>query len=196
MGSGRNEGSTMRRVAGVLYGVYALYQVYVSAYFFWGDWMAGESATFPPAIAAELLFALAAAVLGVWLWAGGRQLSPVFCRGVLAGTALLVVYELFMYNAHVYLITRQYEWLAYLSGHGYSFYYALLGWTGSAIAPLVIQLLRIVLLVLGAFFVMSTQPAPLLRASAGNKQQENAEGPAADAPAEKKEEKEKQIQKK
>ncbi len=142
---GRN---VFRITAGVLYGVYALFQVFINIYC-----MQVSLFGIPGALQMEMLFMLGAAGMALWMFSSDKELSSGARRVVVAVTALVVVFELLTYQIQTTLLLSQ---VASLSAYGTdSFYYALVGFLEKPIWRFVVLLGRMLLLVLAAFFAMN-----------------------------------------
>lgn len=162
---------TMRRIAGVLYGVYAIYQVVLSVFYLWGAALLYNSV--PIAAKIELFSALAAAVFAVWLLAGDSFAPAVVRRGVIPATTLMVLYQLVTYRLQTTLLAEQIEGLGggltNLVNYGAdSFYLDILKFLDKPMWQYVAIVVRLVLLILAAFFVISSKLEPELNKAIEN----------------------------
>lgn len=130
----------MRVTAGIVYGVLAVLELFSLRF------MLNNAAitSVPIAWLFEMAIMLGAGVLCVWLL-GGRNAVPINVRrAVVAGTTLVVIFELVSYSTHTeainYTLT---DWFPSLAQ------------SPNTIYLLVVMILRLLLMILAAFFVQS-----------------------------------------
>lgn len=165
-----NISQKMRLVAAILYAVLCAYQLFslrlilssfqtMSTYF--GGLM--SVASMPAAWVAELLLAVVAGGMAVWMFAGKTPLAPAVRRAVLMATALSIVFEFISFSAqteiYTYMLANTFPSLA-----------------SNTILPVVFLLVRLFLLIVAAFFASSASAE--MDASRAKKEAELSENDA------------------
>ena len=130
----------MRWTAGVLYGLLSLYEMFTVRELF----LNAAITSVPIAWLFELLVLVGAGVMAVWLLGGNAALSQGVRRAVIVATTLVVVFELITYSVQVapisYIIMTVFPSTAT---------------TGTSMHELIAMIIRLLLLILSAFFIQS-----------------------------------------
>ncbi len=130
----------MRWIAGALYGVLSVYEMLVLRYIL----SSAAITDLPIALICQVVLMTAAGAMAVWLLAGAKALSKEKQRGITVATGLVVIFQLITYATQVIAIDSTLSVL-----------FPSLLTTGSTMYQLVGMLVRMLLLVLAAFFVQS-----------------------------------------
>lgn len=133
-------GNKMRWVAGGLYGLLAVYQMYLVKPVLVGAPITNLYLTWIHAI----LLMAGAAVMSVWMFYGRENLSANVRRAVVAGSVFAVIFELMTYSDQADLIN-------------YAIYSVLPDQVNNTTLQYVLMVLRLLLLILAAFFVTSAK---------------------------------------
>lgn len=133
-------GNKMRWVAGGLYGLLAVYQMYLVKPVLVGAPITNLYLTWIHAI----LLMAGAAVMAVWMFYGRENLSANVRRAVVAGSVFAVIFELMTYSDQADLIN-------------YAIYSVLPDQVNNTTLQYVLMVLRLLLLILAAFFVTSAK---------------------------------------
>ena len=130
----------MRWIAGVIYGLLALYEVFTLK-----EVLSGAAITnIPIAWLMELAVLLGAGIMAVWMLCGREIVKPEIRRAVVVATALVVLFELLTYEVQA-------------GGIGYTLaamFPNTMG-AGSNLYQLIGMIVRLLLMILAAFFVQS-----------------------------------------
>lgn len=132
---------TMRLVAGIVYGVLAIYQMFAATFVF------SYQAVTNLSIAMLYMGALipAAGAMAVWLLAGKSAVPEKVRRGLVVATFLVICFELVTYTDQTGVINYTFQiWLPSVAT--------------SPIMQYVGIALRLLLMILGAFFVSGARP--------------------------------------
>ncbi len=130
----------MRRISGIIYGVLAIYEMIVLRYIVQN----AAIIDIPIAWLVQLLIMVSSGAMAAWLLAGDTAISKEKRRVVTVITALVVIFQLISYSTQ-----------ALLMDYAVSMLFPTMEMTGTSIYQLIGMLIRMLLLVLGAFFVQS-----------------------------------------
>lgn len=133
-------GNKMRWVAGGLYGLLAVYQMYLVKPVLVGAPITNLYLTWIHAI----LLMAGAAVMSVWMFYGRENLSANVRRAVVAGSVFAVIFELMTYSDQADLIN-------------YAIYSVWPDQVNNTTLQYILMVLRLLLLILAAFFVTSAK---------------------------------------
>ena len=133
-------GNKMRWVAGGLYGLLAVYQMYLIKPVLVGAPITNLYITWIYAI----MLMVGAAVVSVWMFYGRENLSAGVRRAVVAGSVFAVIFELMTYTEQADLIN-------------YAIYSMLPDQVNNTTLQYILMVLRLMLIILAAFFVTSAK---------------------------------------
>lgn len=133
-------GNKMRWVAGGLYGLLAVYQMYLIKPVLVGVPITNLYLTWIHAI----LLMVGAAVMSVWMFYGRENLSANVRRAVVAGSVFAVIFELMTYSDQADLIN-------------YAIYSVWPDQVNNTTLQYILMVVRLLLLILAAFFVTSAK---------------------------------------
>lgn len=142
MKSGKTEG-LMRKVAGVLYGVLAIYQMLLTYY---GVQQGVSLFDLPIVWQYGFLVLFLAAGMAAWMFAASKPLRKGAGNAVVVITALLIVFELLTYEQQASVVSSA------MYAQGLSFYQ-------DSLAAYLALALQLFLMIVAAFFVAVDRPA-------------------------------------
>lgn len=132
----------MRRVAGCFYFVLAVYQMYLTLYVARNGTL--QNINFAMGVA--LLLVPAFTLMAIWMFWKKKPLSAGAPNGIIVGTAVVIIFELFTYEQQKLIInTALYETLTSLFNNDMAIYFLLV--------------VHMLLMILAAFFTTNSRPA-------------------------------------